>query len=98
MGSILALPSPYPSPDKLSQNIKVRSYRFEYGYRYGSGELDKKDHKILGIQKLDDSDNPTWGVAVENLAPGRIYELSFSIKSTSGSEMKSPFVQYTVNA
>jgi hypothetical protein len=82
---------------KTLRKYKARSFRFEYGYRYGSGELDQKSHKILGIEKLDDSDNPTWGIAVENLAPGRIYELTFSVKSTHGSEMKSPFVQYTVN-
>ena len=63
------------NPDQLSQHIKIRSYRFEYGYKYGSGELDQRDHKVLAIQKLDDSNNPTWGISVENLEPGRIYEL-----------------------
>ena len=87
---------PIANPDKLSQNIKILSYRFEYGYRYGSRELDKKNHKIIGVQKMDNSDIPTWAISVENLAPGRIYELSFSVKSSSGSEMKNPFVQYTV--
>ena len=58
--------------------------------------MDKKDHKILGIQKWENSGNSIWALSVENLEPGRIYELSFTVKSASGSEMKSPFVQYTV--
>ena len=33
---------PIANSNKLAQNIKIRSYRFEYGYRYGSENWTKR--------------------------------------------------------
>ena len=35
--------------EKLKDQISVQSFRYEYGYRYGSSDKDKKDHKVMKL-------------------------------------------------
>ena len=94
-GFLVGFTQPIANPEKLLENTKARSFRFEYGYRYGSAQHDKQTHKILAVEKL--GDNGPYQIKLDNLAPGRIFELSFTVKSIDGHLMKDPFVQYTLN-
>ena len=81
-------------PEKLAEKISVRSFKFEYGYRYGSSEKDKKEHRILQV-----SGNGPFEILIDGLEAGRIFELEFSPKvlSIKGESIKEPRVQYTLN-
>ena len=94
-GFLVGFTQPITNPEKLLENTKARSFRFEYGYRYGSAQHDKQTHKILAVEKL--GDNGPYQIKLDKLAPGRIFELSFTVKSIDGHLMDAPFVQYTLN-
>ena len=94
-GFLVGFTQPIANPEKLLENTKARSFRFEYGYRYGSAQHDKQTHKILAVEKL--GDNGPYQIKLDKLAPGRIFELSFTVKNIDGHLMKGPFVQYTLN-
>ena len=85
---------PIQDPEKLAEKISVRSFRFEYGYRYGSSEKDKKEHKILSS-----NGNESFEISIEGMEAGRIYEFEFSSKllSLKGEKMDDPQIQYTLN-
>ena len=85
---------PIQEPEKLLSKIKVSSFRYEYGYRYGSSEKDKKEHKVLKV-----AGSEPYEIIVDQLEAGRIYELAFDaqLNSMSGLEIESPYVQYTLN-
>jgi glucose/arabinose dehydrogenase len=96
-GFLVQFTQPIANAERLAEKIKVRSFRFQYGYKYGSGENDQLKHEILGTEAIGSTSTGPFHIKVENLLPGRIYELSFDITSESGETMKAPFVQYTLN-
>ncbi|MDA7757275.1 PmoA family protein [Opitutales bacterium] len=85
---------PLKDSKELAKNINVRSFRFEYGYRYGSGEKDQKKHKILKHKG-----NGPFEISIDGLEAGRIYEIKFEpqIRSNSGEEIENPTIHYTLN-
>ena len=66
---------PLAEPEKLKDQISVQSFRYEYGYRYGSSDKDKKDHKIMKL-----IGEGTYEIVVDQLEPSRIYEIKFDEK------------------
>ena len=77
-----------------SKKIKIRSFRYEYGYRYGSSEKDKKEHQIVAVNGTG-----PFEIIIDELVAGRIYEVEINPELTSEDNQKihDPFVQYTVN-
>ena len=88
------LTKPVQDPAKIAEKISVRSFCYEYGYRYGSSEKDKKEHKILNL-----TGTGPFEIELEGLEAGRIFEIDFSSKllSSNGESMNDPQVQYTLN-
>ncbi|MEC8791955.1 MAG: hypothetical protein VXX29_12035, partial [Verrucomicrobiota bacterium] len=41
---------PIAKPKKLLPKIRASSFRYEYGYHYGSGEMDKREEKVLEVK------------------------------------------------
>ena len=86
---------PVKNPQKLdAQKIKVRSFCYEYGYRYGSSEKDEQEHKVLNI-----NGSGPFEISIEGLEAGRIYELELDtdLRSKNGESIDDPRVQYTLN-
>ena len=85
---------PIKDPEKFAEKVSVRSFRFEYGFRYGSSEKDQKEHKVIKVK----GSNPIE-LSIEGLEAGKIFDLEFSSKllSMQGESMKEPRVQYTLN-
>jgi hypothetical protein len=89
---------PIAKPEKLLEKISVNSFCYEYGYRYGSSEKDKKEHKVLGL-----TGKGPFKIKIDQLLPGRIYQIEFDdqLRSTSGASMddlNAPAkVYYTLN-
>ena len=53
----------------------MQSFRYEYGYRYGSSDKDKKEHKIMKL-----IGKGPYEIVVDQLEPSRIYEIKFDEK------------------
>ena len=76
-----------------SKKIKIRSFRYEYGYRYGSSEKDKKEHQIVAVNGTG-----PFEIIIDELVAGRIYERNKpELTSEDNQKIHDPFVQYTVN-
>ena len=80
---------------KLLPKIRASSFRYEYGYHYGSGEMDKREEKVLEVKG-----SGPYEIALGQLEAGRIYELAFdsNLISKTGEKMENPYVQYTLNS
>ncbi|MEJ6621873.1 MAG: PmoA family protein [Opitutae bacterium] len=91
-GFNLTFTKPIQNPKQLVEKIKVRSFRYEYGYRYGSSPKDNKEHKVIKVV----GDGP-YEILLSDLQPGRIYEIDLDLKSKDGEAMENSFVQYTLN-
>ncbi|MEG3604747.1 MAG: DUF6807 family protein [Verrucomicrobiota bacterium] len=85
---------PIAKPEKLLPKIRASSFRYEYGYHYGSGEMDKREEKVLEVKG-----SGPYEIALGQLEAGRIYELAFdsNLISKTGEKMENPYVQYTLN-
>ena len=76
----------------------MQSFRYEYGYRYGSSDKDKKDHKVMKLI----GEGPVE-IVVDQLEPSRIYEIRFDEKlraknGQSMADMNAPAkIHYTLN-
>ena len=76
----------------------MQSFRYEYGYRYGSSDKDKKDHKVIELMG-----EGTYEIVVDQLEPSRIYEIKFDEKlraknGQSMADMNAPVkIHYTLN-
>ena len=89
---------PVTETEKLLEKISVNSFCYEYGYRYGSSEKDKKEHNILSLTGKD-----PFEIKIDQLQSGRIYEIKFddNLRSKNGQSMadlNAPAkVYYTLN-
>ncbi|MEC8044153.1 MAG: DUF6807 family protein [Verrucomicrobiota bacterium] len=89
---------PLAEPKKLKDQISVQSFRYEYGYRYGSSDKDKKDHKVQNLT----GEGP-YEIVVDQLEPSRIYEIKFDEKlhaknGQSMADLNAPAkIHYTLN-
>jgi glucose/arabinose dehydrogenase len=81
-------------PTSIGQKTTISSYRYEYGYRYGSSEKDKKNHKISKV-----TGSSSFEFHLDHLEAGRIYEINFNsdLLSSRGESMNNGLLHYTVN-
>ncbi len=93
-GFAFSFTHPIRNPDQLIDRTSIRSFRYEYGYRYGSNEKDQRDHKLLQVA----GEGP-FEMIVDDLCPGRIYEIKFdrNLRSEQGESMENPTLHYTLN-
>ena len=93
-------------PEKLEEQISVQSFRYEYGYRYGSSEKDKKDHKVMELigegpyvividqlSEQDLRDKIRWKIACWKWAVDDRYECPAKIHYTLN-RLKRPGTKY----
>ena len=89
---------PLAEPEKLKDQISVQSFRYEYGYRYGSSDKDKKDHKVMKLI----GEGPVE-IVVDQLEPSRIFEIRFDekLRAENGqlmTDLNAPAkIHYTLN-
>ena len=97
-GFKLSFTLPVAEPENLIKKITIRSFRFEYGYRYGSSDKDKKDHKIISLLGTG-----PYEVLIDQLESGRIYEIELDEKlraengQTMGDLNAPAKIYYTLN-
>ena len=76
----------------------MQSFRYEYGYRYGSSDKDKRDHKVMELI----GEGP-YEIVVNQLEPSRIYEIKLDEKlhaknGQTMAELNAPSkIHYTLN-
>ena len=89
---------PLAEPEKLKDQISVQSFRYEYGYRYGSSDKDKRDHKVMEL-----IGEAPYEIVVNQLEPSRIYEIKLDEKlhaknGQTMAELNAPSkIHYTLN-
>ena len=82
----------FTKPLKSSPSVKVNSFRYEYGYHYGSPQKDKRDHQVTEV-----SGNGPYQIKVSGLEPDRVYGLTIGAESADGGKLRFNTVEYTLN-
>lgn len=92
-GFAVRFTKPVGTPAALAEHLSVRSYRYEYGYRYGSKQKDIRQHTVSDV-----SGRGPISFSVSGLEAGRIYELTFrELSAEDGTSLEHPIVEYTLN-
>ncbi len=92
-GFAVSFTQPIQEPSKLASQLTVRSFRYEYGYHYGSKQKSVREHAVTAV-----SGNGPYEFTVADLQPGRVYELTFAnVLAADGSTIGNPKVTYTMN-
>ena len=75
---------------------QIQSYRYGYGHKYGSPQLDKKAE--LPEQVKVSEDRLTVSLRLNNVEPGKVYQIDLvNLFSSDGLPIINPMVCYTVN-
>ena len=86
--------SPQAAAD--AARFKVQSYRYEYGYKYGSPQLDKVNEKVETLSLSEDG--LTVSLQLGGLKTGKIYQVDLeNMFSKDGLPVINTMICYTVN-
>jgi hypothetical protein len=86
---------PVTAPESVAAGqISASRYRYEYGYKYGGGEIDKASVAVKSA-KLG-ADGRTVHVVVDELLPNYIYKIGFN-GAKAGDEVFKGSLVYTLN-
>ena len=86
--------SPQAAAD--AARFKVQSYRYGYGYKYGSPQLDKKDEVVRALSLSEDG--LTVSLRLEGVQAGKIYQVDLeNMFSKDGLPVINTMLCYTVN-
>lgn len=86
--------SPQAAAD--SARFKVQSYRYGYGYKYGSPQLDKRDETVKALSLSEDG--RTVSLQLDAIQAGKIYQVDLeNMFSQYGLPVINTMMCYTVN-
>jgi len=86
--------SPQAAAD--AARFKVQSYRYGYGYKYGSPQLDKKDETVRALSLSEDG--LTVSLQLDGMQSGKIYQIDLeNMFSKDGLPVINTMLCYTVN-
>ncbi|HAW02861.1 MAG TPA: hypothetical protein DCX10_14110, partial [Verrucomicrobiales bacterium] len=75
---------------------QIQSYRYSYGHKYGSPQLDKKVHIAKRVNVSEDKF--TVSLKLDQVEAGKIYQIDLvNLFSSDGLPIINPMVCYTVN-
>lgn len=86
--------SPQAAAD--AARFKVQSYRYGYGYKYGSPQLDKEDETVKALSLSEDG--LTVSLKLDGMQSGKIYQIDLeNMFSRDGLPVINTMLCYTVN-
>ena len=80
----------------VADNLKVQSYYYEYGHKYGSPQMDKRELEVTSLKLA--ADNKSIEIEVTPLHAKRIVQIDFDgIAAPDGHPLINPMLCYTLN-
>ena len=75
---------------------QIQSYRYSYGHKYGSPQLDRKVHFSKRVNVSEDKF--TVSLKLDQVEAGKVYQIDLvNLFSSDGLPIINPMVCYTVN-